>query len=393
MKKIKVGIIGSGFSALAHVEALRRLPDIEVVAISSRNKEKVDKIAAEFHIRQAYADPHELIHDPHVEVVHNCTPNHLHYEFNRDTLLAGKHLLSEKPLGMNSKQTKELVELSNKSPVVSGVCFNYRHFPLVRQLRDEIHSNKHGGVYHVHGGYLQDWCLYDTDYSWRMEQEKNGPSRAMADIGSHWCDITQYILGKRIVEVLADLKTVHNVRKKTKNQVSTFEKGDMFETQDVPINTEDYGSVLIRFEDGVQGVFMVSQVAAGRKNHLFLEIATEHLSFSWKQEEPNKLWLGKRNRANQELVRDPNLLSVEASQLTHVPAGHQEGWPDGLKNLMIDFYGTIKGEVKNPSFATFQDGHQIVLLIEAILRSHRNKQWVKVDNKRMDSEILLGELH
>ncbi len=393
MKKIKVGIIGSGFSAMAHVEALRRVSDIEIIAISSRNKEKVEKIAAEFHIDKAYVDPHELIRDPHVEVVHNCTPNHLHYEFNRDILSAGKHLLSEKPLGINSKQTKELVELSTKSPVVSGVSFNYRHFPLVRQLKDEIHSNNHGSVYHVHGGYLQDWCLYDTDYSWRMEQEKNGPSRAMADIGSHWCDLIQYILDKKIVEVLADLKTVHSVRKKTKNQVSTFEKSDVFETEDVPIDTEDYGSVLIRFEDGGQGVFTVSQVAAGRKNHLFLEIAAEHSSFSWDQEEPNKLWIGKRNGANKELVRDPKLLTEEANHLIHFPAGHQEGWPDGLKNLMIDFYGTIKGEVKNPCFATFKDGHQIMLLVEAILRSHRNKQWVKIDEKSMDSEILLGELH
>ncbi len=216
-------------------------------------------------IPKAYSSVGELIKDPDIQAVHNCTPNALHFEINKQVLLSGKHLLSEKPLAINSDQSAELVELTKLADSVSGVCFNYRHYPMVSQIKEMLQSGKPGKVNLVYGGYLQDWLLLDTDYSWRLDPETNGPSRAIADIGSHWCDTVQYILNKRIVEVFADLKTVHPVRRKPKESVSTFASSEDVEREDVKITSEDYGSVLIHFENGVQGVFTVSQVAAGRK--------------------------------------------------------------------------------------------------------------------------------
>ncbi|WP_408006437.1 Gfo/Idh/MocA family protein [Pseudalkalibacillus sp. A8] len=385
MIRIKAGIIGTGFSAMSHLEALKRLPNVEVVAIASSELSKAEKAANHHHIKKAYDSVKDLIGDPEVEVIHNCSYNFLHFPFNKDILQAGKHLLSEKPLAMNSKESKELDELAKQNNCVAGVCFNYRHFPMVKQMKEDLLTSQQR-VNLVYGGYVQDWCLYDTDYSWRMDPEKNGPSRAIADIGSHWCDTVQYILGKKIVEVFADLKTIHSTRQKPKAEVQTFGKSDGSDTEEVQIDTEDYGSVLVHFEDGIHGVFTVSQVSPGRKNKFYFDITTDHATYSWDQERPNRLWIGQRNEPNRELVKDPALLSPESASLAHYPGGHQEGWPDGLKNLMLDFYGSITqqeevGYDSGPSFASLSEGHRIMQLIEAIMKSHKTKQWVQISEE------------
>ena len=382
MKKIKVGIIGTGFSANAHIEALRRIPGVEVVGIAGSCFEKAKKAAEGLHIRKVYETYTQLIRDNEIDVIHNCTPNFVHFEINKEVLLSGKHLLSEKPLAVNSKESDELKQLALESNALSAVCFNYRHYPLVIQAKEMIKNNDLGRIHVIHGGYLQDWLLYNHDFNWRLSSEKNGKSRAIADIGSHWCDTLQYILGKKIVKVLADLKTVHPVRLKSKTVTSTFSQADDLETEEIPINTEDYGSVLVHFEDGIQGVFTVSQVSAGRKNKLYFEIAGAETTIAWDQEEPNKMWVGKRGEPNRELVRDSCLLYTAASKMTHYPGGHQEGWSDGLKNLLIDFYSSIECGEKSQvdrDFATFEDGHRIMKIIEAILESHEKKTWVSIN--------------
>jgi predicted dehydrogenase len=385
MENIKIGIIGTGFSAKAHIEALRRLNYIEVVAISGSSLEKSRLAAEQFGIPAYYGTADELISAEEVDVVHNCTPNHLHFSINKKILEKGKHVISEKPLAMTSKESKELVELALSKNVLAGVCFNYRHFPLVNEVKEMIKNNKYGPVYFVHGTYLQDWLLYDTDYNWRLNPDKNGKSRAIADIGSHWCDTIQYVLGKKVVEVFADLKTVHPVRKRPVGEVETFKnngEGDVH--VEIDITTEDCGSVLIHFEDGTKGVFVVSQVNAGRKNHLSFDIAAQSGSLAWNQENPNRLWIGRRERANEELVKDPSLLSLSSANLAHYPGGHQEGWPDGLKNLFIDFYQQVEQfpSLSESSFASFAEGHNIMQLIDAILVSHEEKRWVKVQKEQ-----------
>lgn len=380
MRTIKVGILGTGFSASSHIEALRRIPNIEIVGVSSRELKKAEQFAAHHHIPKAYADATELINDPDIEVIHNCTTNHLHFQFNKEILLAGKHLMTEKPLAINSEQSEELVELAKKSNVISGICFNYRFYPLVAQMREDIRTKKHGKANLVYGGYVQDWCSNVTDYSWRMDKELNGESRAIADIGSHWCDTVEHILGKRIVSVCADLGTVHKVRYKSKDGNTTFSQAkEDTEMVEVPIDTEDYGSVLVRFEDNIQGVFTVSQVSVGRKNNFHFDLVTDQATLAWDQEKPNELWIGRRDKANEVLVKDPSLLSENASKMAHFPGGHQEGWPDGLKNLFLNFYEAVsKNDTQAGDFATIADGHHIMQIIEAILESNRTRSWVDI---------------
>jgi predicted dehydrogenase len=385
VEKIKVGIIGTGFIGPTHIEAIRRLGFVEVAGVAESSQEAADKKAAELGIPKAFGDYRNMLQDSEIQVIHNCTPNHLHFEINKEIILAGKHVVSEKPLAMNKEESGELLALAQKQGIVHGVNFNYRQYASIQNLHAMIGNGDLGKVNLVHGSYLQDWLLYETDFNWRLAPEVGGKSRAVADIGSHWCDTVQFTTGKKIVEVFADLATVIPVRKKARNATSTFstQTDAEQEYEDIQINTEDYASVLVRFDDGSRGVFTVSQVSAGRKNRLSFEINGSKSSVFWNQEEPEKLWIGHRDKANEVLLADPSLFVPEARSAIHHPAGHNEGWPDALKNMMLNFYSFIR-DGKNlkddkPDFATFEDGHLSMCITDAILESHNVQKWVKVE--------------
>lgn len=380
---IKVGVIGTGFIGPAHLEAIRRLGFAEVIAIAESGAERAREIADRLNVERSYGDYKEMLRDPEIDVVHNCTPNHLHYAINKEIMEAGKHVFSEKPLAMNERESGELLELARKHGIVHGVNFNYRQYPMMKQVSEMVAHGDLGTVNLVHGSYQQDWLLYDTDYNWRLAKEAGGKSRAVADIGSHWCDTVQYVTGKKITEVLADLWTVHPVRKKPVTAGATY-SGSSADAVYEPfeVSTEDYASVLIHFEDGSRGVFTVSQVSAGRKNRLSFELNGSKKSVFWDQEEPAELWIGNRDQPNQTLLADPSLFHNEARSSIHYPGGHQEGWPDSIKNTMLRFYSFIregKDILKDKAdFATFEDGHHSMRITDAILKSHEAKSWVSV---------------
>ncbi|MEM9351579.1 MAG: Gfo/Idh/MocA family oxidoreductase [Planctomycetota bacterium] len=381
MKQINAGIIGTGFIGPAHIEALRRLGYVNVIAVSERDQALADAKAAELSIPKAYGDYHDLLADPDVHVVHNCTPNHLHFEVNRDIMAAGKHVVSEKPLAMNSTESRELVKLAEQSGVVHAIDFNYRYMPMVQQARLMCQGDDTGRVFAVHGSYLQDWLLEETDWNWRLVPEMSGDSRAVADIGSHWCDLVQFVTGMKITRVMADLVTIHPTRKRPKVEVETY-AGKVLkpeDLEDVPINTEDYGSILLEFDSGAHGVFTVNQCAAGRKNRLSFEIDGAKSALAWDQEKPNELWVGRRDGPNQNLLKDPSLLYEGAREYAHYPGGHNEAYPDGPKNLFRNVYGFIAGERPGGDFATFVDGHNEIAICDAILASSKAKAWTEVE--------------
>lgn len=381
MKKLKAGIIGTGFIGPAHVEAIRRLGYVEVAAVAERGKELAERKAAELSIPKAYGDYHELLADPEIDVIHNCTPNHLHFAVNRDILAAKKHVVSEKPLAMDSNESRELVRLAEAAGVVHAIDFNYRYMPLVQQARLMCQKDDVGRVLAVHGSYLQDWLHKETDWNWRLVPEMSGASRAVADIGSHWCDLIQFITGLKIVRVMADLVTIHPIRKRPKVEVETY-AGKVLkpeDMEDVPIKTEDYASILLEFDSGMHGVLTVNQCAAGRKNRLYFEIDGANSALAWNQEKPNELWFGRRDGPNQVIMKDPSLLYAEAREYAHYPGGHNEAYPDGPKNLFRNVYGFIAGERKGGDFATFVDGHNEIAICDAVLKSGKEKQWVTVE--------------
>jgi predicted dehydrogenase len=378
---IKAAIIGSGFIGPVHVEAIRRLGFVDVIALAERDQALAEAKAAELSIPKAYGDYHELLADPQIQVVHNCTPNHLHFEVNKAIIEAAKHVVSEKPLAMNSTESRELVRLARDAGVVNAINFNYRFMPLVQQARLMCQKGDVGQVFAVHGSYLQDWLLKQNDWNWRLVPELSGNSRAIADIGSHWCDIVQFVTGLKIKRVMADLVTIHPTRKRPKVEVETF-AGKVLkpeEQEDVGINTEDYASVLLEFENNAHGVMTVNQCAAGRKNRLSFEIDGSNCAVAWDQERANELWIGRRDGPNETLLRDASLMYEEAREYAHYPGGHNEGWPDGPKNLFRNIYGHLAGNRPGGDFATFEDGHNEIAICEAMLKSSQEQKWVEVE--------------
>ncbi|NNS05664.1 Gfo/Idh/MocA family oxidoreductase [Erwinia sp. JH02] len=382
---IKVGIVGSGFIGPAHIEAIRRLGFVEVVALCDSSLVVAQEKAQQYNVPFAYGDVAELLQHPGLSVVHNCTPNHLHAAINRQILLAGKHVFSEKPLCMTAAEAHELVTLAEQAGVVHAVSFVYRQFAMVQQAASMIRHQQAGRIFAVHGSYLQDWMLHDTDFNWRILPDKGGVSRTVADIGSHWCDTLQFVTGRKISAVMADFAIVHPSRKASLSGGSTFTSGKAAEDyQKVAVETEDFASVLLRFDDGSKGSMTVSQVSAGRKNRLAFEINASKLSLGWDQEAPQTLWLGQRDGPNQRLSDDPSLLNTDVAATAHFPGGHIEGWPDAFKNMMLNFYRYIQAG-KQPgtdvgNFATFHDGANIMFIIDAMVQSHQQQRWITVQD-------------
>lgn len=381
MKKIKVAVVGTGFIGPAHIEALRRIPNIEVTTLCEVTQELADDKAAILGIEKAMVFE-DMLKDKEIQAVHICTPNFLHFSQSKAALEAGKHVICEKPLATKIEEAEELVALAKAKGLVNAVHFNLRYYPMVRQMKTMRESGDLGDIYSIMGSYLQDWLYLQTDYNWRLEPDKSGDSRAIADIGSHLLDLTEYVTGLKITEVMADFSTVHKTRLKPLRPVETY-TGKMLQPsdyQEVEINTEDHATVMLRFDNGNKGSVTVSQVNAGRKNRLNIEIAGSKSNFEWCSERPNELWIGRRETANQHLMKDPSLFSPEAAKLINFPGGHNEGFPDTSKQLFKEVYAAIEkgGQPENPTFPTFEDGYRELLICERIIESHRNQKWVKI---------------
>lgn len=381
MQKIKVGVVGTGFIGPAHIEALRRLPNVEVAALCEVTPELAAAKAASLGIARSYTFD-DLLKQDDIQAVHICTPNFLHYAQSKAVLEAGKHCICEKPLAKDLHEAEELVELAAKTGLVNAVHFNLRYYPLARQMKVMREKSDLGEVYSIIGSYLQDWLFYETDYNWRLEPDKSGDSRAIADIGSHLMDLIEYITGLKTTAVLADFNTIHKTRKKPLKPVETY-SGKMLQPEDyadVSINTEDHANVLLRFDNGNRGVITVSQVSAGRKNQLKLEISGSKKTFAFNSESPNELWIGNRDGYNEHLMRDPSLFHAEARSVISFPGGHNEGFPDTSKQLFKEVYAAIETgkQPENPTFPTFADGYRELLICEKILESNRKQAWVEV---------------
>lgn len=378
---IRVGIVGTGFIGPAHLEALRR-NNVNVVGLAEATAELAAEKAADLGIGKSYESYEAMLADPDIDVIHLATPNYLHYPHAKAALEAGKHVVCEKPLAMNSAESADLVRIAKESGKVNAINFNIRFYPMVQQARSMVQDGEIGDLFILQGSYLQDWLLLPTDWNWRLEPGLGGTLRAVGDIGSHWLDLMSFITGLKVKEVFADFKTFHPIRKKPLKELETF-TGKMLtpeDYEDKPIKTEDYASILLHYENGVHGVLTVSQVSSGRKNRIFFEINGTKSSLSWNGERPNELWIGQRSSPNQVMMKDPSLLSPEAVSTVSYPGGHNEGFPDTFKQLYNKVYNYIlSGDfTAKPDFPTFADGHYEQVLCEAIETSAKKGQWVEV---------------
>ena len=380
---LKAGVIGKGFMGPAHVEALRRLGNVEVVALAATEEGAARQMARKLGIPRGYGDWRELIRDPQVQVVHICSPNTLHFVMAKEALEAGKHVVCEKPLAVSVDEAHKLVELAHRYRRINTVHFSLRYYPLMQHLRALMAYGELGDLFAVHGSYLQDWMLHSTDYNWRLEESQGGALRAVADIGSHWLDLVEHVTGSRIQAVLADFQTFHKIRKKPPGrEVARFadRRAQAPSYTDVPIHTEDYASVLLRFSDDARGTVTISQVSAGRKNRLSFQVDGSRAAAFWDSEVPNQLWLGRRDHNNEVVIKDPSLVDVSAAHTIGYPGGHAEGYPDTFKQMFKAVYKYLEcGDLSvTPTFPTFRDGLRSLQICDSILQSNLSGAWTAV---------------
>jgi predicted dehydrogenase len=287
--------------------------------------------------------------------------------------------MSEKPLAFDVDQAEDLAARAHAAGAATGVCFTYRHFPLIQHLRATIAAGRGGPVHLVHGAYLQDWLLFEDDWNWRLRADQGGAARAVGDIGSHWIDLVQHVAGDEVVAVCAQLTRLHDERLRP-GEVRTFERGDggADARTRVAVDTEDAATILLRLRGGATGACTISQVSAGKKNELTIEIDAARESYTWNQEDSNVLHVGRRDAPNERVLRDPSLVAAKAAPLVHYPGGHQEGWPDAMRNLFEDFYAVVRGDRSQQTVATFDEAAQVQRVVGAILRSDREDRWVDV---------------
>lgn len=380
MKKLRIGIIGIGRIGLAQLEtvkAIERAGYAELVAISTRDEAKARSVCARFHVPAYFTDYRAMLAEADLDLVHNCTPNTAHYEINRDILSSGRHVLSEKPLTVDSAQSGELVALAQERHLKTAVNFVYRHYPVVQQLRRLIAAGWFGEIYAVHGSYLQDWLASEGDYDWRVESRYCGPSRAFADIGSHWIDMAQFLLGQNVSGLTADFATFIPTRIKSMSgpDGSTIASSSAASSL-VEVDTEDYAGLLLEFERGARGGLVVSQVSVGQKSGLSIEVDGSKASARWSRGQPNVVLIGRRGEPEQTLhgVGTLSPSGEGTNDAAHLSASQPV---NAQKELIDNFYRSVLfGEA--PAYADFEQGHRIVRVVEAALESRRRRAWVTV---------------
>ena len=385
MKKIRAGIIGGGFIAQAHVEAVRRLGYIDVVAIADINQESADKVAAAMSIEKGYGDYRKMIDEAKLDTVHVLTPNSTHFPMAKYAVEKGVNVVVEKPLAMEKAEALELVKLCRENKVMNAISHNMRYYPMVKQAREMRKAGELGDIRLIHGHYLQDWLFLDTDFNWRLIAKDGGKSRAIADIGTHWLDEVMHITGQHVVEVYADLTTFIPKRKEPKVAYATYSTVELGpdDYTEKEIDTEDHGTLMLKFSGGAKGVFIACQVCAGRKNHIEWEINGTKKSIKWCGETPNHMWIGERGKPNGEFIKNPAIMYPEAAQYAQTSCGLGEGYFDTFKNLLSDYYGWLRDgkemdEAKVP-FPTFLTGLMELSIVDAVLESNKKDAWVKVD--------------
>jgi predicted dehydrogenase len=378
---IGAAVIGTGFIGTVHVEALRRI-GVKVRGVLGSSPDRGAARAAALGVDRAYDSLHDLLADESVDVVHVTSPNDLHVPQAKAILAAGKHVVCEKPLAMTAGESAELVRLAAATGLVNATNFNIRYYPLNQHAHELVASGGLGDVRLVTGRYFQDWLLLESDWNWRLQPDRGGALRAVGDIGSHWLDLMTFVTGQRIGAVMAELTTFIPTRHEPTGPVETFSTDRSAETVVRPISTEDTATILLRFEGGARGAVSISQISPGRKNSLVYEIDGSDGAWSWDSEQPDQAWRGHRDRANEILIRNPALMGGAGQAASALPAGHVEGFFDTFCAHFRAVYADVAvGGVSSPhpGYPTFADGHDEMLVGDAIARSAREGRWVDVD--------------
>lgn len=371
MTKLGVAIVGTGMIAEVHRRAIAASGAV-LRGVLGSSASRTAEFSAAWGV-DGLGSMQELLASPDVAVVHICTPNAYHHEMAADVLRAGKHVVCEKPLATELAHAQELHDIAHAKQLIATVPYVYRYHPMVREARARVQSGVGGAIKLIHGSYLQDWLLGAQDTNWRVDPTQGGESRAFADIGSHWCDLLEWVTNERLAVTIALLSTAQASR--PSNAQATFSKATGGNERGA-VRTEDIACALFKTTSGIPVNLTISQVSAGRKNRLWFEIDGEHESLTFDQESPDQLWIGERERTSL-IVKDPGQGSPEQRRLAVLPAGHAQGYNECFAAFVRDTYAAIHGETP-PGLPTFADGLRSAHVIQAVLTASRNQAWTSI---------------
>jgi predicted dehydrogenase len=374
MTRLRVGIAGTGFIGGVHARSARAAGAV-LAGVAASTPESARQAASTLGAERAYESADDLVRDPAIDVVHICTPNHLHLPLAEAALAAGKHVICEKPLALDEAGAQRLADAAADTGLLNGVPFVYRYYPTVREAQERIAAGQAGELRLLHGSYLQDWLLRPEDDNWRVDEKLGGASRTFADIGSHWCDLVEFVSGHRITRVSARLLTAVPERSSAEGRRAFEAGGDAGATR--AVTTEDAALVQFETDGGAVGSVVVSQISPGRKNRLLLELDGSEEAFVFDQENPEELWCGRRESATI-LRRDPSTLSPNAARLAFLPAGHPQGYADCFDAFVADFYDGVRSGSPVEGMPTFADGLRAAQITDAVLTSSRDERWTDV---------------
>ncbi len=366
MGRIKVGVIGIGFIGAAHVEALKRVPGVDVIAIV--DSYDAQSKAEALDVPHSFDDYREMIRACKPDCIHICTPNSTHKDISIYAFERGIHVVCEKPMARNAEEARDMLVAAEESGVIHAINFHNRFYPATHQLRHMVIDGNLGQIYSVHGGYLQDCSLYDTDFNWRTISKNSGKTRVVADIGSHWIDLAEYTTGRTVTEVFAEFQTIFNRRK---------QKCDGGYNE-IEVDTEDFAYIMLRFDNGAVGNAVITQMAAGKKNEITMMVSGSEMSAEWDSERISDLHLGYRDEANRVLTKDPSLMCPQTVPIISYPGGHTEGFPDAFKQNFKAIYGAIRGSQPSYPYATFADGLHQMEICDKLFESANTCTWVKL---------------
>jgi predicted dehydrogenase len=391
---IGAAVIGTGFIGTVHVEALRRI-GVQVHGVLGSTPERGAARATALGVPRAYESLDDLLRDPRVDVVHVTSPNDLHLPQTLAILAAGRNVVCEKPLAMSASESRRLVDAAAASGLVNAANFNIRFYPLNQHAHEVVTGGDIGDVRLVTGRYFQDWLLLESDWNWRLQPERGGALRAVGDIGSHWLDLMTFVTGQRVVAVMAELATFIEARREPTGPVETFSTDAASDAVTRDIATEDAATILLRFENGARGAVSISQISAGRKNSLQYEIDGSTSSIAWDSEQPDQIWLGHRERPNEILIKNPALMGPAGRAAAALPGGHVEGFADTFAAHFRAVYADVAagGPSPRPTYPTFADGHDEMLVNDAIAESGRTGRWVDVVRDPVAPSTTAQEAH
>jgi predicted dehydrogenase len=374
--ELRAAIAGTGFVGAVHARSAR-LAGARLAGVAASSEASAAAAASRLGAERSFASAEAMVEAEGIDVVHICTPNHLHLPLAEAALQSGKHVICEKPLALDAEGAQRLVKVAAESGRQGTVPFIYRYYPTVREARERVRDGRTGPVRLLHGTYLQDWLLSAQDHNWRVEEDLGGASRAFADIGSHWCDLAEFVSGHRIARLSARVTTAHPERRRSGAETFARTEGDRGELHRV--RTEDAAVVQFETDGAALGTVVVSQVTPGRKNRLWLEVDGAEEAIAFDQEAPELLWCGRRDAATL-LPRDADALSPAAARYVTLPAGHPEGYADCFDAFVTEAYGAIRTGETIEGLPMFADGLRAARITEAVLASARAQAWVEVDD-------------